>query len=279
MADAFFQHPRHKRASWDDTNSRFVIDNKPQFEGLLDPLKRNFYSNYDSKIAWENRTDKSVTKKRKRASSKGKDKGSKKKKFKKGSLKKRKPHYATYGQGRGRKLHKQIEMFVECETGVCKKTFKSRVKNIEDAVLAVIEQIKADKLEPWKSEVVIFDEKLGIATRIDLTCKHIPTGKLVTIELKFGFEGYANVSTGKMFSPLHKWPNHAANQWQLQKLMEVHMMIRYYGCKTETLMPWIWWVNFDTDAGKYVVTKHTLNAQTMESHAAVYKALETRRNK
>src|SRR5271165_1989114 len=130
MADAFAAHPRHKRAQWDAKDKRFIIDGRPQYEGLVTPLENAFWKDtFDGKKAWASRTDKNITKKRKRASSKGSTKQGKQKKSKKG----KKPHYTTYGQGRGAKLHGQVQKWVECETGACSKSFKSRVRKVDDA--------------------------------------------------------------------------------------------------------------------------------------------------
>ena len=80
------------------------------------------------------------------------------------------------------------------------------------AFIALTERLR---LTPVASQVVVRDEQCNIATLVDAVFLNAK-GRVVVVELKTGFEGYNDVSTGRMLAEFAHLSNAPANQHKVQ---------------------------------------------------------------
>jgi hypothetical protein len=80
------------------------------------------------------------------------------------------------------------------------------------AFIALTERLR---LTPVATQVVVRDERCNIATLVDAIFLN-PKGRVVVVELKTGFEGYNDVSTGRMHAEFAHLTNAPANQHKVQ---------------------------------------------------------------
>jgi hypothetical protein len=82
-------------------------------------------------------------------------------------------------------------------------------------------------LVPHSAQVYV--EFGGVFTWVDLVCKHAHTGKLVIFELKTGFRGYYEVTSGtKMLPPFDTLTDSVHNQHQLQLLYGIKLYLKNF---------------------------------------------------
>jgi len=114
----------------------------------------------------------------------------------------------------GNKVHQQINDFVSLSN------FSFRRKNgtIHPWSRVILEKIFEYKWVPLASEFMVYDEDIGIATKIDLICLSYETGTkcLVFIELKTGYDGIFLLSYGAMAKPFSRYGNSYKNQASFQ---------------------------------------------------------------
>jgi hypothetical protein len=80
------------------------------------------------------------------------------------------------------------------------------------AFIALTERLR---LTPVSTQVVVRDERCNIATLVDAVFLNTK-GRVVLVELKTGFEGYNDVSTGRMRGEFSHLSNAPANQHKVQ---------------------------------------------------------------
>ena len=244
-AARFLRNPRHKNGYWSKQCRCFVINGR-RFEGVKKPLERLFFNNYSMKLAWQKR-------------SRGQDS-------------KIKAASRVRGTTRGTMLHKQVQAWANAQIGKAKPR-KAKMHPLAEQVVQVIQKMKVIVVGV---EVLIYDERLGIATRIDLLVVHEESGLFMSIELKFGFDGFATIPTGttrKLSPPLEDWPNNEIMHWQLQSLMNGILLAKHYQVRMAPIGPLIIWSH---SRGVEVLT---LKDRTLEKAAVIYRTLENRKRK
>jgi len=239
LAERFVHHPRHERCFFNKAAHKFYVDGKP-WSGVHRPLKKCFFPYSNSELACNQRTH-TESKETKKAT-------------------------RLKGSKRGSMIHHQLEAWIECENGKSKKSFASRIKKPHPFTIKVINACKEAGVKLLCAERIIFDEDLGIATSIDAVGVSIATGRLVLIELKTGFEGYAHVPQsggtksktnphpGKMAPPLQEWPDSASNQWELQNLVMNLIVQKWYGVAAQDLISVVLWAH-DSGCGFRFISK------------------------
>lgn len=81
----------------------------------------------------------------------------------------------------------------------------------------LVKALRAAKLRPLDAQHVVWDERARVATGIDITCEHVPSGSLVLCELKCGYNGGTHdLARGSMRAPLSNVSDCPRNQHQLQ---------------------------------------------------------------
>jgi hypothetical protein len=115
------------------------------------------------------------------------------------------------GMARGRLVDSEIQRWVE---GTMPKGPKA-LKNLHPFSRAFIALTQRLHLTPVASQVVVRDERCNIATLVDFVFLNAKA-RTVVIELKCGFEGYNEVSTGRMQGEFSYLTNSPANQHRVQ---------------------------------------------------------------
>jgi len=235
-----------KQATLSRADRCFIIDGY-RWQGLHVPLTKCFYKNYNWATVYNNRTRSRTPKNRKASTLKRK------------------------GRGRGKSLHRQMEIWAECEIGMSPKTFKNRVRRPDPAVLRMIEKIQALGIKPVKPEQPIYDDALGICTPADLLGTEISTGKAVSIDYKFGYVGTATGKTGTMSAPFQKWTNCATNQWQMFLAAQSQMFHRNYDVSPDELKLMVLW-----DHEEKTPEQILLSPLATQSASIIYDTLKSR---
>ena len=120
---------------------------------------------------------------------------------------KKKKKKGANGMARGRLVDNQVRLWIQGKP--------RNEKKFHLFSRAFIELTKMLKLTPVGAQVVVREESCNLATLVDAVFVN-SKGKTVVVELKTGFEGYNETSTGKMrgvFSYLTDCP---ANQHKVQ---------------------------------------------------------------
>ncbi len=92
------------------------------------------------------------------------------------------------------------------------RTAKERRHPFSRAFIALMNRLG---LRPVGAQVVVRDEQCDLATLVDGVFVD-SGGRVVLVELKCGFEGYVDASTGFLGPPFQKFTNAPKNQHQLQ---------------------------------------------------------------
>jgi len=111
------------------------------------------------------------------------------------------------GMARGRLVDRQVELWIRGG-----KVNRKKFHPFSRAFIALTERLC---LKPVGAQVVVRDESCNIATLVDAVFLD-PKGRVVLVELKTGFEGYNETSTGLMHGAFSYMTNCPANQHQVQ---------------------------------------------------------------
>ena len=164
------------------------------------------------------------------------------------------------GSGEGRKLGKRVDEEIEkLAKGEKVKGLHAYSKNWLSAVIHW-------RWRPVGAQVMIYDEALQIATAIDCIYKDAK-GRLVVIEIKTGFDGYADKSTHFMREPLAEVTNAPLNQHFLQLLVSCAILEKHYWGS-----PYRAYVVYLNERG---VQRKKLPAWARRHQAAIYERLRT----
>ena len=245
LAYQLVHHPRHKNIYW---KGRFNV-NGHNIDGLTKPLERTFYSDYKFGLAYSLR-DKKACRKLPRFL----------RRFNRRNVR---------GTLRGTVFHMQMAKWAQCNGNM--DLFAKKVKRPLSYTLKAIRCLQAAGIRPLAVKLKPYDEKLGIATEIDLLGIRERDGRIVVVEFKTGFNGFELISTGKMKGPLTRWSNSPYYQFQLQLLTTCMMLVRNYGIRWRDLEPVIIHVN-DTKTPRV----YRLESETIRQRHVIYEALRTR---
>lgn len=222
-------HPRNVRITGGDNDSGFDVlaDDRTglnHYNGLLTPLAECF---------WPNELTPEGQKRNRKAASAASKTGP----MRAGggvSKKQRRRQYKTAqeavkGRSRGSLVHRHIhELILLGEKGFLKK-------NPEGAhpwAKMVHKLLLRRGWRPVCAEKRVFNERLRIATAVDLVCVDV-SGRLHFIEVKTGFgttEEWCGVHNGPMRAPLHNiFTNCALNRAKIQCMMGAFMAIQGHG--------------------------------------------------
>ena len=128
------------------------------------------------------------------------------------------------GMARGRQVDNEIQRWIQegddAQGAVPLKNKKIKIPKgaqpllhpFSRAFIALTERLR---LTPVASQVVVRDERCNIATLVDAVFLNAK-GRVVVVELKTGFEGYNDVSTGRMLAEFAHLSNAPANQHKVQ---------------------------------------------------------------
>lgn len=105
--------------------------------------------------------------------------------------------------------------------------------------LKTLQYLKDHQLQPFAAEMIVYDEKIGIATPIDIVCVDLACKDLqrniVMVELKTGFDLNYEAADGFFHSPFVKdsllltTTDSHKNKHQLQALVEHMLVTKNYG--------------------------------------------------
>jgi len=121
------------------------------------------------------------------------------------------------GMARGRQVDNEIQRWIQegdvpLKNKKHKVPFHGELHPFSRAFIALTERLR---LTPVASQVVVRDERCNIATLVDAVFLNAK-GRVVVVELKTGFEGYNDVSTGRMLAEFAHLSNAPANQHKVQ---------------------------------------------------------------
>lgn len=189
-----------------DANGRYNL-----FKGLLPVLKANFWSTTNmNNIMRKPKINKS-TKKRNIAplavapSSKGKGR--------------------FFGSVQGSRVHGELEDFILLDD----KNFLKKHGVLHPWTKRILIHIICQMgCYPVECEFPVYDEALGIATKMDMIGVNPANGNLVFFEFKTGYNGYFENSDGFMSKSLSTMPNSPLNWANIQLTASVVMLLRLH---------------------------------------------------
>ena len=126
------------------------------------------------------------------------------------------------GMARGRRVDNDVERWIKASVRpeASKRAAPQDILNRKHKqphvyAQAFIALMKKLDLTPLGAQVVVRDEACNLATLVDGVFLN-RAKRVVLIELKCGFEGYNETSSGKMHAPFGAYSNAPCNQHQLQ---------------------------------------------------------------
>lgn len=174
--------------------------------GLLPVLRRCFWPNYEYQRKHSTYYSTSTT-------SSGKSTGVRSRK---------------QGLARGDLVHNQLEIFTNRGIEVLKDRFDGVLHPFTEKV---IEYLQIQDMRPMISELPVYDEGLGIATKSDLIALD-GDGKLTVIEWKCGMDNYIHRGCTEMEGPLKgRFSDSPLNQAFVQLMFTTRMIERTFGVK------------------------------------------------
>lgn len=179
-----------------------------KLNGLLDRLRKTFYPDFDLYQLTKNNKK---TKKKKKIQNNG-----------------------IYGKDRGKMIHKEIEDFITLD----KKNFLKFHPTVHAFTKKIFKQLELMKWQPVKSEFDVFDENLGIGTSIDMICVN-HEGKIVLIELKFGYRDNYDDYDNLMLHSLKNLTNSPHNQANLQLITSAIFIIKNHHISLNDLLLYV----------------------------------------
>lgn len=143
------------------------------------------------------------------------------------------------GKEHGTKVHEQLEYYINAyinDHTLCVTDIKYPNGHLDPCVISIIKTLITKNWSPLRAEMKIFDEKLRIATSIDLLVRDLTENKLLLIELKTGYESeqYSSLINDPFFpTPFNTISNCPQTRHMLQ-LMGMHEILhRSYGIKVD----------------------------------------------
>lgn len=128
------------------------------------------------------------------------------------------------GIKRGNQVHHEFEDYVNLST----KDFKKKYRTLHEYTEKLIKALRIYKLIPVKSEIVVFDPLLNVATRIDLLARD-EFYNLYLLEIKTGMDGYFENGSSMFMTNLPlNIINSPKNQAVFQCLLTKQMLERNY---------------------------------------------------
>jgi hypothetical protein len=118
------------------------------------------------------------------------------------------------GMARGRLVDHEIQRWVENSKGIAVNA-SNITKTFHPFSRAFIALTQRLRLTPVSTQVVVRDETCNIATLVDAVFLN-SSGRVVVVELKTGFEGYNDISTGRMHAEFAHLTYAPANQHSVQ---------------------------------------------------------------
>lgn len=123
-------------------------------------------------------------------------------------------HGEKKGMARGRLVDNQIQKWIK--HALCLEPSRQfKTKKLHLFARAFIELTKKLDWKPIGTQVVVRDERCNIATLVDSVFVNAK-GQVVVVELKTGFDGYNDVSNGRMKDGFAYLTNAPSHQHQLQ---------------------------------------------------------------
>ena len=126
------------------------------------------------------------------------------------------------GFARGRLVDREVQRWIQAGGGRVKKSAKLHL--FSRAFIALTRRLE---LTPLAAQVVVRDEKCDIGTLVDGVFLNA-SGRVVVVELKTGFEGYKERSTGRMLAEFSHQTNSPVNQHGVQLAFTHNMFQRTF---------------------------------------------------
>jgi hypothetical protein len=103
------------------------------------------------------------------------------------------------GARKGKYIHSQIEKLVKKfkQTRALSSTQKRKGICVHPVARAMFESLQRMSLKVVSSEVGVCSVRRGVATEVDLVCRHTKTGRYVMVELKTGYRDARQYSAPK----------------------------------------------------------------------------------
>ena len=97
-----------------------------------------------------------------------------------------------------------------------------------------VQALKVLRLHPVAAQTLVGDPAEGLGTGVDLVAMDEASGELVLVELKCGFNSYADKGTGHMLHELSAYPNSPRYQHQAQLAVTAELFRRTFGVAPRT---------------------------------------------
>jgi hypothetical protein len=127
---------------------------------------------------------------------------------------------------KGSQVHQQMRDLVVLDKKNFKKTHRDGMHDFTARLMKVI--VERQRWTPFLPEHPVFDEDLGMGTRVDLICVD-QSGSLVLLEFKTGYKKYFEGADGHMQRALSALSNTVKNQATLQIVVAALILQRKYG--------------------------------------------------
>lgn len=142
---------------------------------------------------------------------------------------------------KGTFVHQDMRDFVMYDAKNYNRTHRQSKKQTDGHRLTtrLMEFIVArQKWMPFLPEFLMFDEQLGVGTRVDMVCVN-KQGDLVLLEYKTGYAGYFDQAQGVMTRSLAGLPNTPRQRATLQITVPALILNRRYGIPLRRMHLWV----------------------------------------
>lgn len=144
------------------------------------------------------------------------------------------------GAPHGTLVHNQIERMTKIITRKCDiEYYKRQEERLDMCTQSLVDECIKNKWFPLRSEFIIFDENLKVATASDLFLVDIIKWRLIKVELKTGYENEEygiHPNDVKFPPPLNKITNCPLNRHQLQLLSMGIILEKRYDVKVDDMV-------------------------------------------